>query len=85
MRALGYFVLLTITMHVTTGQRQAPGDEDQLCIDNLLRPPIVNQDVLMASFDYVDLIQTTNAPWAVVDLDGNNEPSTNGPFPMVRN
>jgi len=84
MRVLGYFVLLIITVHVTTGQRQAPGDEDQLCIDNLLRPQIVNQDILMASFDYVDIIQTTDAPWAVVDLDGNNNPTTNSRFPMVR-
>jgi len=69
-----------IAVHDTTGQ--APGDVDQECLVTPLRPSVVNQDLLMASFDYRDLIVNAG-PWAVVDIDGNNNPVTGSPTPMV--
>ncbi|XP_065890002.1 ephrin type-B receptor 3-like isoform X2 [Dysidea avara] len=70
MTALGFFVLLAIAVHATTSQ--APGDANEVCVTSPLRPTVVNQDILMASFDYGDLVKD-NGPWAVVDLDGNND------------
>ena len=80
MTALGFFVLIAITVHATTGQ--APGDVDQVCLTTPTRPSVVNQDLLMASFDYRDLI-VNGGPWAVVDRDDNNNPVSGSPTPTV--
>ena len=81
MTALGFFVLLAIAVHATTSQ--APGDANEVCVTSPLRPTVVNQDILMASFDYRDLVDDMG-PWAVVDLDGNNVEAAGSRSPIVR-
>ena len=65
MRALCSFLLLVLfTVKATTGQ--APGDEDEVCLMD-----IVNEEVLMSSFYYRNLL-INRSPWSVVDNDTNN-------------
>ena len=65
MRALCSFLLLLFTVKATTCQ--APGDEDDVCLRD-----IVNEEVLMSSFFYKNLL-INRAPWIVVDNDSNND------------
>ena len=60
MRAFRFFLLLFVAAQVVT--RQAPGDEDSLCLESF---PIrsVNMEILMSSFRYEDLLGTYKSPW----------------------
>ena len=49
-------------------QRVAPGDEDDVCVE-----PVSNQEILMASFYYRDLVQRVGSTWVVVNQDNNND------------
>ena len=82
MRAFYFFLLLAIAVHATTGQ--APGDEDNACLGNPLRPTVINQDILMASFNYRELLEGNGGPWIVVDRDTNNDVRGGTSTPMVR-
>ena len=77
MRALCSFLLLLVTVQAATGQ--APGDEDDDCVKD-----IVNEEVLMSSFYYKNLVPDVDlapeAPWSVVNNDSNND---NQPFASV--
>ena len=76
MRALCSFLLLLFTVKATTGQ--APGDEDDVCLRD-----IVNEEVLMSSLRYRNLLPSNvspEAPWSVVNNDTNND---NEPFASV--
>ena len=66
MRALWSFILLLVIVQATTGQ--APGDEDDVCLED-----VVNEEVLMSSLYYRNLISGDEAPWTVVDNDSNND------------
>jgi len=73
MRALWFFVVLLVTVHATT--RQAPGDEDNVCVEiNEQFRTFVNQKVLMSNFNYLNLLEP-NGPWAAVDEDGDDSSS----------
>ena len=65
MRALWSFILLLVIVQATTGQ--APGDEDGACLED------VNEEVLMSSLNYRNLVSGNGAPWSVVDNDNNND------------
>ena len=69
MKALCCFLLL-VTVQATTGQ--APGDEDEECVMD-----VVNEEVLMSSFNYRNLVPDIDlapeAPWSVVNNDTNND------------
>ena len=52
-----------------TGNAQAPGDEDGRC---KTRTSVINQEILMWSFNYNNLIEK-NGPWIVLDEDDNND------------
>ncbi|XP_065901652.1 uncharacterized protein [Dysidea avara] len=67
---LQFLAFLLIATTVVRGP--APGDADEVCVTSPLRPLLVNQDILMASFNYRSLVEGSGGPWAVVDLDGNN-------------
>ena len=72
MRALWYFLLLLLVIvQATTGQ--APGDEDGVC---LYLQDVLNEEVLMSSFNYRDLVASRGGPWAVVNNDDNNDAFT---------
>ena len=49
-------------------QRVAPGDEDDVCVE-----PVSNQEILMASFNYRNLLERVGSPWVVVNQDNNND------------
>ena len=55
-------------------QRVAPGDEDDMCVE-----PVINQEILMASFNYANLLESgysgsfRRGPWVVVNQDNNND------------
>ena len=69
MRALWSFtLLLLVIVQATTGQ--APGDEDERCLQD-----VVNEEDLMSSFNYRNLVPSVNGvgPWTVVDDDNNND------------
>ena len=71
MRALWSFILLLLVIvQATTGQ--APGDEDERCLED-----VVNEEDLMSSHNYINLIPSTNSvgPWTVVNDDNNNDNS----------
>ena len=64
MRAFCSFLLLLV-VQATNGQ--APGDEDDVCVQF---NTFVNEIVLMDSLNYRDLV---GGPWIVVDRDDNND------------
>ena len=67
MRALWSFILLLLVIvQATTGQ--APGDEDERCVED-----VVNEEDLMSSFNYRNLVPRNGGPWTVVDDDDNND------------
>ena len=53
-------------MHATIGQ--APGDEDERCLED-----IVNEEDLMSSLDYRNLVRSRGGPWTVIDDDNSND------------
>ena len=53
-------------------QRVAPGDEDDVCVE-LGVETVSNQEILMASFYYRNLVQRVGSPWVVVNQDNNND------------
>ena len=55
-----------------TGNAQAPGDEDGNCKTHRYRPSVINQEILMWSFNYNDLIEK-NGPWIILNEDDNND------------
>ena len=68
MRALWSFILLLLVIvQATTGQ--APGDEDERCLED-----VVNEEGLMSSLTYRNLISSMGGPWTVVDDDNNIDP-----------
>ena len=66
MRTLWSFILLLVIVQATTGQ--APGDEDDVCLED-----IVNEEVLMSSLYYRNLVSGNGGPWSVVNIDNNND------------
>ena len=72
MKALwSFFLLLLVIVQATTGQ--APGDEDEICLRRLV--DIANEEVLMSSFNYRNLVPRYSGvgPWTVVNDDNNND------------
>ena len=65
-------VVLLMSFFVINSAQQAPGDEDELCLSLPSRPPVVNQEILMWSRSYRDLLER-DAPWIVLDEDNNND------------
>ena len=59
-----FLVFLLVTVRATTGQ--APGDEDDFCLRD-----VVNEETLMSSFNYENLVR--RGPWTVVNVDDNND------------
>ena len=78
----GLTLLLAIVTAVIKGQA-ASGDADQVCVIYPFRPSVVNQHILMASFDYRNLLESIGGPWVVVDKDGNNDILRGVSTPMV--
>ena len=69
MRARWSFILLLLVIvQATTGQ--APGDEDERCVEDVT---VVNEEVLMSSFNYRNVVPRNGGPWTVVDDDDNND------------
>ena len=66
MRALWSFILLLVIVQATTGQ--APGDEDDSCLED-----VVNEEDLMSSFNYRNLVPSMGGPWTVVNDDNRND------------
>ena len=67
MRALwSFLLLLLVAVRAITGQ--APGDEDDVCLQDVL-----NEEGLMSSFNYRDLVSSRGGPWTVVNNDDNND------------
>ena len=74
MRALwSFFLLLLVIVQATTGQ--APGDEDEICLLVRLVDRVANEEVLMSSFNYRNLVPRFSGvgPWTVVNDDNNND------------
>ena len=70
MRALWSFILLlSVIVQATTGQ--APGDEDERCLEDVVN----SEEVLMSSSNYRNLVEgvTGVGPWTVVNDDDNND------------
>ena len=77
MRALWSFILLLLVIvQATTGQ--APGDEDDGCLED-----VVNEEDLMSSFNYRNLVPSGGEPWTVVNDDDNNDGLTFGSLTTV--
>ena len=71
MRALWSFILLLLVIvQATTGQ--APGDEDDLCLELSLED-VVNEEDLMSIANYRNLLPSRGGPWTVVNDDMNND------------
>ena len=70
MRNLWYFLLLSITFKIVTGQ--APGDETGRCLTRINRQSFANQILLMSSHNYEHLIEE-DGPWIVRNEDNNND------------
>ena len=68
--SVGIVLLYLLSIFVTGSmpQRVAPGDEDQVCVT-----PVLDQEILMASFNYRNLLEGSGGPWTVVDEDDNND------------
>ena len=70
MRTLwSFLLLLLVAVRAITGQ--APGDEDNICLQDVL-----NEEDLMSSFNYRNLVQDRGGPWTVVNNDDNNDAFT---------
>ena len=70
MRALWSFLLLLLVA-VRAIPGQAPGDEDDVCVEDVL-----NEEDLMSSLNYRNLVPSRGGPWAVVNNDANNDDLT---------
>ena len=73
MTAVGIVLLYLLSLFATGSmpQRVAPGDEDQVCV-TVTVTPVLNQEILMTSFNYRNLLEGNGAPWTVVDEDDHN-------------
>ena len=69
--------IITSLYIIATCNAIAPGDEDQECLTSPNRPSTYNREVLMASFNYMNLLENDGGPWVVVDEDGNNDSQDN--------
>jgi len=79
---LWFFVVLLVTVHATT--RQAPGDEDAVCVGiNEYFRIFVNQEVLISSFNYFNLLEPNGGPWAAIDLDGDDMSSVSEVYKIL--
>ena len=68
MIVFSYFLLLLITAQLQVIIcRQAPGDEDDICI-TYPSDPFINQVVLMSSLNYMNLLETNGGPWSAVSM-----------------
>ena len=61
-----FILLLLVVVQATTGQ--APGDEDDSCLED-----VVNEEDLMSSFNYRNLVPSRGGPWTVVNDDNRND------------
>ena len=61
-----FLLLLLVAVRAITGQ--APGDEDGVCLQD-----VFNEEDLMSSLNYRDLVPSRGGPWAVVNNDDNND------------
>lgn len=66
--------LLYMSRIITGNTPQAPGDEDATCF--VRDSDSVNREILMASFNYRNLLEDDGGPWTVVDADNNNQGSS---------
>ena len=69
-------VLYSVIVQTATGQ--APGDEDDSCLED-----VVNEEDLMSSFNYRNLLPSNGGPWTVVNDDNNNDGLTFGSLTTV--
>ena len=69
-------VVLFVSFFAVNSAQQAPGDEDDLCLLVSYRPSVVNQEILMWSFNYRNLLENQGARWLVLDEDSNNDGSS---------
>ena len=64
-------------------QQVAPGDEDQVCAEagsgSDLPDIDVNQEILMASYNYANLLEINGGPWISVVENNHGEPSVSSP------
>ena len=68
-----FFLAFTASLATLTGAvSQAPGDEDRECLTSD-RPLIPNQKILMASFNYANLLNSSGGPWIVVGEDAHDQ------------
>ena len=66
--------IITSLYIIATCSAIAPGDEDQECLTSPNRPSTYNREVLMASFNYMNLLENDGGPWIVV---GNSDSQDN--------
>ena len=66
-------VVLLVSFFAISRTQQAPGDEDRICQTLIGRPAVVNQEILMWSYNYRNLLEDEGGQWIVVDEDSNNE------------
>ena len=85
MKTLWSFILLLLVIVQATTidyvyPGQAPGDEDERCLED-----IVNEEDLMSSFNYRNLLTSGGGPWSVVNDDNNSDnlPLTISPFDPI--
>lgn len=72
-------VTLIVTVTICNAvSLQAPGDEDPECLTSPDRPSTVNQEILMASFNYANLLERDGGPWIVVNEREINDPMSAG-------
>lgn len=76
--------LVVASLTISRAVSQSPGDEDNECLTSTDRPSTVNQNILMATFNYANLLENDGGPWAVVDEDENNDSMDGNSIPTVR-
>ena len=69
-------------------QQVAPGDEDQVCTGaesvNASDLPDIDQEILMASYNYADLLETNGGPWISVAQNNEDELGVSSPRALSR-
>jgi len=89
--AVNYFTRLFILVYVASSwciiafgaASSSLGDEDPECLKSPNRPSTINQNILLASFNYANLLESDGGPWAVVDEDQNNDLMAGNSTPTV--
>ena len=81
MKRVEFIIISLYIIIATCSATVAPGDEDQECLASPNRPSTYNREVLMASFNYMNLLENDGGgPWIVVDEYGNNDTQDNDTF-----